>query len=301
MMSWKFLRIVITVIICFTFLPAIAQNIQKVCGEAIYYAPENITMEQAKQIALQRAKTDALAVAYGTIVSQNNVTTAKNENGESEINLYSLGGSEVKGEWLETIGEPEYQISYEKGMLVVKVSVCGKAREMISAGVDFIAKVLRNGTDERFESENFKDGDALFLFFRSPVEGYLAVYLVDASYKVYCLLPYRVVSDGKVLVKPNQEYLFFSQSHAGTLFDTSAIDEYILTCEKKIENNFLYIIFSPHSFVKANDRSVEEQESRLLLPRELSFEDFQSWLTKNRMHDKEMRTEIKTLTITKKR
>lgn len=299
MMSWKFLRIVITVIICFTFLPAIAQNIQKVCGEAIYYAPENITMEQAKQIALQRAKTDALAVAYGTIVSQNNVTTAKNENGESEINIYSLGGSEVKGEWLETIGEPEYQISYEKGMLVVKVSVCGKAREIISAGVDFSVKVLRNGVNEKFENDSFKSGDEMFLLFRSPSDGYLAVYLIDDKGVAYCLLPYRAMPDGKVKIEANKNYLFFSQENTGGLCASSMIDEYTLTCEKQTENNFLYVIFSPNSFVKANDYSGKQVSGDLLLPRELPFEKFQKWLTKNRTFDKEMKMEIKSLTIMK--
>lgn len=299
MMNWKFFRIVTVMILCFAYLPAIAQNIQKVCGEAIYYAPENVTMEQAKQIALQRAKTDALAVAYGTIVSQNNVTTTKNEQGKSEINLYSLGGSEVKGEWLETIGEPEYQISYEKEMLVVKVSVCGKAREIISAGVDFSAKVLRNGVNEKFENDTFKSGDDMFILFRSPSDGYLAVYLIDDKGVAYCLLPYRAMPDGKVKIEANKNYLFFSQENTGGLCPSSMIDEYTLTCEKQTENNFLYVIFSPNSFVKANDYSGKQDSGDLLLPRELPFEKFQEWLTKNRTFDKEMKMEIKSLTIMK--
>lgn len=299
MMNWKFFRIVTVMNLCFAFLPAIAQNIQKVCGEAIYYAPENVTMEQARQIALQRAKADALAVTYGTIVSQNNVTTAKNENGKSEINLYSLGGSEVKGEWLETIGEPEYQISYEKGMLVVKVSVCGKAREIISAGVDFSAKVLRNGINEKFENDSFKSGDDMFLLFRSPSDGYLAVYLIDDKGVAYCLLPYRAMPDGKVKIEANKNYMFFSQENTGGLCASSMIDEYTLTCEKQTENNFLYVIFSPNSFVKANDYSGKQDSGDLLLPRELPFEKFQEWLTKNRTFDKEMKMEIKSLTIMK--
>ncbi len=299
MKNGKFFRITIVLIFCLAFLSASAQDIRKVCGEAIYYAPENVTMEQAKQIALQRAKTDALAVAYGTIVSQNNVTTTKNEQGKSEINLYSLGGSEVKGEWLETIGEPEYQISYEKGMLVVKVSVCGKAREIISAGVDFMAKTLRNGTDERFESDQFKDGDELFLLFRSPSDGYLAVYLVDDKGMAYCLLPYRAVSDGNVRVEANKNYLFFSQENIDRGCSSSMVDEYTLTCEKHTENNFLYMIFSPNTFVKANDYLGRCNTGDMLLPRELPFKEFQKWVMKNRTFDKEMRVEIKNLTIIK--
>ena len=299
MKNWKILRIVFTLIIYFIVSFATAQNIQKVCGEAIYHAPENVTMEQAKQIALQRAKTDALTVAYGTIVSQNNVTTTKNENGESEISLYSLGGSEVKGEWLETIGEPEYQISYEKGMLAIKVSVCGKAREIISAGVDFMVKVLRNGKDERFESAQFKDGDELFLLFHSPSDGYLAVYLVDDKGMAYCLLPYRAMTDGKVKIGANKNYLFFSQDNISGICSPSMVDEYTLTCEKQIENNFLYVIFSPHPFVKANDYSSRYNDCEKMLPRELTFQEFQEWVMKNRTFDKDMRVRIKNLTIMK--
>lgn len=41
-------------------------------------------------------------------------------------------------------------------MLVVEVYVNGKAREKNGAGVEFDAKVLRNGTDLKFESLDFQ-------------------------------------------------------------------------------------------------------------------------------------------------
>lgn len=63
-------------------------------------------------------------------------------------------------------------------MLVVEVYVNGKAREKNGAGVEFDAKVLRNGTDLKFESLDFQNGDDLYLYFKSPVDGYLVVYLL---------------------------------------------------------------------------------------------------------------------------
>jgi hypothetical protein len=43
------------------------------------------------------------------------------------------------------------------------------------------------------------------------------------------------------------------------------------------------VIFSPNEFAKANSKNVDER-----LPKELSFEEFQKWLVKGRMRNKEM-------------
>ena len=119
-----------------------AQKMQKVEAEYVYYAPENVSLEEAKRTALERAKIQAIADAYGTIVSQSNTTRITNKNGKTDTDFLSLGGSEVKGEWIETIGEPEYNITYQQETLVVKVYIAGKIREIVSAPVDFDARVF---------------------------------------------------------------------------------------------------------------------------------------------------------------
>lgn len=275
-----------------------AQKSIKLCGEYIYYAPENVTLEQAKQTALERAKLEALAEKFGTILTQNNATVIKNENGKSDVQFLSLGGSEVKGEWIETTQEPAYQISYEKNMLVVKVSVCGKAREIVGTGIDFTAKILRNGTETKYESDEFKNGDDLYLFFQSPVSGYLAVYLLDDTQTTYCLLPYMRNKEGRSEIKQNQPYIFFSAKHA-EYNEQSIVDEYTLTTTKHVEHNQIYIIFSPTPFTKANDHTTVKTDNypSLQLPRELPFEDFQKWLAGNRNKDKDMKVEVKNLII----
>jgi len=260
-------------------------------AEYIYHAPENVTLEEAKRTALDRAKIQALADAFGTIVSQTNATRVENRNGESDIDFVSIGGSEVKGEWIETLGEPRYDISYEQGMLIVKVSVRGKAREIVSAQIDIKAKVLRNGTEDRFESSDFRSGDDLYLSFISPVNGYLAVYLVDAGQKAYCLLPYRNQTDGIYKVEANRSYLFFNVKEAPQQ-ERPYVDEYVMTCSRSSEQNQIYVIFSPQPFAKAADNASAE-----MLPRELVFEDFQKWLVRNRRQDKEMQMLHTVITI----
>lgn len=131
-----------------------------------------------------------------------------NTNGSTHTDFTSLSSSDVKGEWLETIGEPKYDISYEQGMLVVKCSVNGKAREIVAKQNNYVAKILRNGIEDRNEGDNFKNGDDLYLAYQSASKGYLAVYLIDDNKNAYCLLPYQSSKDGKVEVVANKRYVF---------------------------------------------------------------------------------------------
>ena len=130
-----------------------AQRTRKVHGEYIYHAPENVSLEQAKKTALSRAQIQALGDEFGTVVAQHNATLMNNTNGSTQTDFTSLSSSDVKGEWLETIGEPKYEISYEQGMLVVKCSVSGKARELVATQNSFAAKILRNGQKGTYQEQ----------------------------------------------------------------------------------------------------------------------------------------------------
>ena len=280
-------------------LPISAQKIKTVEGEYVYHAPENVTIEQAKRTAVERAKIQALADEFGTIVSQSSTTSMVNLNGESSTNFLMLSGSDVKGEWIEDLGEPKVQVNYEGDMLVVTAKVKGKAREILSAGVDFASKILRNGKEDKFESNDFKNGDDLFLSFQTPTKGYLAVYLVDAQNMAYCLLPYRNQMDGIYPVNANQRYLFFSPEEAPER-ERALVDEYAMTCEGQMEYNFIYVIFSRNQFTKANDAASNKQiDGYAGAPRELSYEDFQKWLGKCMKHDAEMNMKKIPITIKK--
>lgn len=272
-------------------LPVFSQKIKTVEGGYTYYAPENVTLEEARRTALDRAKIQALADVFGTIVSQANTTRVENNDGKSSTDFLSIGGSEVKGEWIETIEEPKYDISYDQSMLVVKVFVKGKAREIVSAQIDFKAHVLRNGTEDKFESSDFRSGDDLYLSFMSPVSGYLAVYLVDAERNAYCLLPYRNQTDGIYRIEANQRYVFFSEKQAARE-EASFVDEYTMTCGRSTETNIIYVIFSPNAFCKAVDNRSSDT-----LPRELPFGDLQKWLANCRVKDKDMRMVLETINI----
>lgn len=147
---------------CIFSICCFSQKTKTVNGEYTYYVPENIDLEKAKQIALERVKVQLIADEFGTVVSQNNATTVKNSNGKSDIDFVSVGDSEVRGEWIETIGEPDFKPSFDNGQMIIKVHIKGKIREIVSADINFKALVLRNGTEDKYEDDTFKSGKYVF-------------------------------------------------------------------------------------------------------------------------------------------
>lgn len=277
-----------------------AQSERRVEGEYTYYTPQDVSLETARATAIEQARIQALADAFGTLIEQTTFTRQENIDGTSFINMLALGESTVKGEWLNDTKEPETEVLYEDHFLIVTAHVWGVARELVSVPIDISAKVLKNGTLDRYEDDNFRDGDDIYLSFQSPTKGYLAVYLMDDKGDAYCFLPYANDVDGMFEVKANKPYVLFSSNHAEK---GEACDEYVLTCDKTLERDMLYVIFSPNPFVKANDASapvkVKVGKEELELPRQLPYKAFQRWLLKNRRMDKKMQIIVKPIVITK--
>ena len=285
-----------------TMIPSLlfAQFERRVEGEYTYYTPSDVSLETAKATAIEQARIQALANTFGTLVEQTLLTHQQNDNGKSSINMFALGESTVKGEWLKDTRDPETIITYEDSFLIVYARVWGMAREIVSVPIDISVKVLKNGTLDRFEDDWFRDGDDIYLSFQSPSKGYLAVYLADDKGDAYCFLPYAGDTDGMFEVKANKPYILFSSNHVEK---GEACDEYVLTCDKELERNLLYVIFSPNPFVKANDNAIPVKVKvgvdELDLPRHLKYQDFQRWLLKNRRMDNKMQVVVKPIEISK--
>jgi hypothetical protein len=226
-------------------------------------------------------------------MAKNNTTVLENENGHSKTKFTSMSASEVKGEWISDIDPPKTTAYYENEQMFVKAEVCGKARKIIRATVDFSAILLRNGTDLKYESESFKCDDDLYLYFRSPVNGFLAVYLIDSQENAFCLLPYSSSISGMVEIEHGKEYTFFSKEKVAPN-ESYMVDEYQLTTEKPFETNQITIVFSPNAFRKANDNLTTNE-----IPRNLKYTDFQQWLQNCQMKDEEMRVVNKVIEIKK--
>lgn len=290
----RVLLIVVMSVLCFGVV--YAQKVKTVSGEYIYYPSETQSLDEAKRVALHRAQIQILADTYGAVVNMTSATVVQNSADNSSVDMFSLGESSVKGEWLETVGDPEYYTEITPdGMLAVKVKVTGKIREITHAQVDFTARVLRNGTEDKFEDTDFNAGDDMYMSFSAPADGYIAVYLFDGDDDVYCLLPYQSSNKGIVNTRAGERCLFFSSEHPYGVEHAEMVDEYTLTCERELEVNRIYVIWSTSSFVKANDVKGDE-----LIPRTLDYASFQKWLSALRIADRNLSVKTFDIHIRKK-
>ncbi len=282
-------RYIIFLLFLWSSMVCMAVPIKTICGEYTYIVPDNVSREDAKRTAAERARIDALATEYGTLVSQDNTTFVSNRNGESDVVFQSLGGSDVRGEWLGDSDEPTFRFSVDErtGETSVYARVCGKSREITRSEVPLQIRVLRNGTQPNYESEAFRTNDDLYLSFLSPVDGYLAVFLLDDSKQVVCMLPYQAQSDGAYTVVANRQYVFFSQAQA-PLTERPLVDEYVMTCNAAQETNYLFCVFSTQPFFKP------------VMPNGvLSLEDFTAWRARLLRHAPHVQVSLKTIIIRK--
>ena len=254
------------------------------------------TPDQAEQNAILCAQKKALEDNFGLdVVGMTSMLQSERvENGDIDYSESFLKWSEasVRGEWIETIEEKVISKDYKDGYWHVRVYLEGRARNH-STDKPQIQYAFINNAHDRQGRKEYYDGDDIFLRFSSPVSGALCVYLVDAEQNAYCLLPYQSSITGYQLVEANQDYLFFSEQ------DDPMADEYTLNTSYGTEHNALYVVFSPRIFTKAADRQAGKNWRDEQLPRQLSYEDFMKWLSKNQTRDENMVVRREVISIRK--
>ena len=285
------------------FPPVIVAQTCKVGGNPyIYYASSDMSPKLAREAAIENARIQSIAKEFGTLVTQTTHMQEYLVNGHENNVFMQLSSLEVKGEWQEDTKEPkvEFVEILNNGVMVIKATVWGKARALNREATPFEATILRNGTTKRYAATQFKNGDDLYVLFRAPVKGYVAIYLADESQNVYRILPYKSNQSGFYQVEADKEYVFFSPDHASEA-ERSYVDELQLTNNGSLmEMNQIYIVFSPNPFFKPNDRSEDRVlENGLTLPNILDFSDFNHWLAKQRSRDLKMGLSVMKLIIEK--
>ncbi|MFR9543360.1 MAG: DUF4384 domain-containing protein [Rikenellaceae bacterium] len=284
-------NILLLIILCLLSQTLSAQKLIRLTGSYTYKAPTTMNIEQAKINALFEAKKEALGREFGYTVSSESTLQQKSVGSEDAQEYFNqVIISEVKGEWIETIGEPIFsKPKFEDNIIYIDVKVTGMAREIKALNTTFDARILRNGTENKFEQYEFRNNDDMFLSFVSPINGFLAVYYIDNDRKVYCILPYiSSNSSNAQKIEAGKKYIFFSQKHA----PNESVDEYILTANEEVEYNQIYILFSPNKFSKANyilnkDNSLQESE----------YKSFHEWLSRCRIDDTSMQVKLFNLVI----
>ena len=217
-----------------------------------------------------------------------------------------LSSSEVKGEWIEDTKKPEAKVidTTSDDILVIEATVEGRARAISNDAVDVKVLALRNARSDdsnyqRYASSDFVEGDKFYLYFRTPVKGYVAAFLIDEQQQVFCLLPHANSSEGSLEVERNKDYVFFSANHDAA-FSNSYEDGMRVTCaDERLEMNRIYVIFSPNPFVKPIDYDGPPLGNNLFLPRQLSLKDFSRWMNKVYANDKKMSRQVVRIRIKK--
>lgn len=277
-----------------TAFVAAADDTRTVTGEYTFYGDDNTTPKEARFRALEGARLAALAKDFGTIVTQSVISDESLKSGKEDTYFRALSETEVRGEWISDIGEPEYKVTYDgDGHPVVYCKVKGLARPISNNAADFDVAVLRNGSQLRNSDTRFNSGDDMKLYFKSPLDGYVAVYMVGDDRMAYTLLPYSDGSVGSIKVKHGKEYVFFDKEKA--LKEHGIVDEIVLETDRTVEHDRIYVLFSPNPFVKANDNYTSES-----LPRSLSFNDFHKWFTRLRKNDPTFGCKIIDIVINEK-
>lgn len=257
---------------------------------------ENV--EEGRLNAIQQAKLKAIENEFGTALTQTNYTAICNSNSDGYDKFYSFAQSDVNGEWLESISE-EVELKPQNGIDFYHVRLKGKVRELISNRIDLNWAILANGTDtekDRVRNDTFKAGDYLYIYFMSPVDGYLTMYLADCvdDQMVQCLVPYRGVNEGAMKIEANKPYIFFSREHADDAI-RNKVSRIKVNAHKDVDYNRLHILFSPNQFYKVMDRDdpsaiitdIYGNEINIM-PRQTDFNSFQKWLSKTRLKDPDM-------------
>lgn len=248
----------------------------------------DVSQTQAESQVLEQAKIKAIADNFGTTVSMSNRTSITNINGQSNTSFVSLGASDVLGEWIETIGTPKWNRVEEGNLTAYTVTMRGRIREWNKSSVDIDVMLLCNGVDtltNKLRMGTYYHGDSAYVYFKSPVEGYVAIYITDelSDNKIaQRLLPYPRQGGQAYHVLADEDYYFFSKNKAPSKDRRFVVTER-MGCYGQFDINKVYVIFSPTPFTKANDTNVSSD-----MPNQLPLDDFHKWLTSHRRRDTDM-------------
>jgi len=289
-------------------------------GEGQAEFPDYKSRQQVEKEAEEMAIINALENEYGRVIIQGNSTYIKNlrtgEMVETTTSFNSIANTYVKGEVIEVT---DRKFTVVPGIKIIdgrkteyqelKCTIQLKARALTDAPIAFEAIPL-NCYHVKCKTTSFSNNDQLYLYFKSPSTGFLTVFLDDGK-KCQRLLPYLGMTnkfeDG-VPIAADQEYLLFSGEKDKKYFDyQGSTDEYIMVAEHVQDQNRLFVVFSttpiPKPSLKEGIGSEEltENEKRggWRVPKSLSSEDFQGWLIKNRIHNRNIGVKIIDVTITR--
>ncbi|MEN9964324.1 MAG: hypothetical protein RL582_1419 [Bacteroidota bacterium] len=279
-MSNKAIKITLFSFICFFLLPFIifAQvSSTIVSGESSFRIEAYMSQNEAEEKAIELAKIDALISVFGQYVEQESNLDLKN----GKVDFRSYGQTKVKGEWIRNVGEPDFTYSQRdvngKPERWITCKLKGEARKAMPKA-DVEVNIL-GCPENNCITDKFKNDQNLFLYVKSPINGFLSVFL-DDGINVYRLLPYRSMEGQKsVKIQADTEYFLFSSSKNKFNLSSDALQVYT---ERESESNTIIVVFSENDYSKPRLNEEQIDEHSLIIPKSLTKSYFENWLGNNR-------------------
>jgi len=297
-------------------------KIKKIDGTAqIRWEQDKESKEIAKKRAYEMACINALEKAFGTAMIQGNSLYTKNVNtgnvSQTKIIFNTIGNTQVKGDIVEVLSEKyeEFKETVQNGktstdIVDIKCSVLVYAKELTEPKLEI--KTFVATSDEILEPKtDFIDGESMYLYFKSPVSGYVSVF-VDDTKDAQCILPYQQMPaeyEGGIPVEADKIYVFFSKKATHNTFKTNSkivVDEIELGAIDQKDLNHIYVVFtkSPQNkpFLNENSGTISQENLNkgYFLPRGLSSKDFMKWRIENLQIRSDIQIESIIVSIEKK-
>ncbi len=286
----RHIGVVVVFLLVIPLSKGFSQRIYAAKGIAKVRLEEHLSREETRDIARQQAQHTAIEILFGSYISKDAFVDVKD--GNSEVTIKSA--SELKGEWLKTtkeeFREESRKIKDEYGSrneIWIICEVEGKVREIVEPVIGFTFASL-NCPDTRCETTDFENGESFYLKFKSPVDGYLSIYLVNSE-QAFQVLPYQEMPSeykNNVPVVADKEYIFFESNPTSKYFDGFAYyltDELYLETDEKQEFYKIYVLFSQKPFAKPILDSTQEVEGEYAIPKLLRKRNFDVWVQDNRI------------------
>lgn len=282
-----------TVSIIFTFLflslSAYASSDKAISGEATYYGSRVMSMSEARERALIAAQSNALSKEFGTLVTQNIMQNSEILNDKESQSFLLNTESSVRGEWISTIGKPQFNESFENGCPVVTCKIEGWGRKLSNKAPDINIKVL-GAPDKRAVRSDFKAKEDIFVYVESPSSDvYIIICMLDENGTVYKMFPYEDTAFKLASFKKGQEYVLFDTSRN---YDNFGTPTPLWITAEKFELNKIYAIYSPNYFSRGN----WQYDSQLGLE-VMAEKDFNKWLLDLRRADDEMGAKLMIISV----
>lgn len=272
------------------------------------FATKNESEASAKQRAIEAAQLEGLYKAFGMSISQMYEITESSEDGTQ---AFSISTTDVNGEWIQDLAEPKITVKPSDGGYWYIATVKGRGRRIAREHVDLDVRFLYGLDEDRQQCKgDYDEGDNFYLYFCSPIDGYLTVYLRDddENQTMQAILPYEGQGGEAYPIKADKKYIFFSKEKAEPEMAkfTRALKLY---SRKWVDVNTVYIVFSPNPFSrsKTTENKSEEQTVNIgsqkinLMPRETTAKNFRKWLSKRQCEDYKLQLKQKQITIKKKK